>query len=283
MTSQTILSSPSSEFSVIESCFDQDYINTFDRSLFTANQPYPWANFKALLTPEAFSALYREFPSLDFFEKHEGMARKHGQKPHDRFYLAYEEKIDAYKQLDLQKDSAQGTGVIHHSQLSPTWQAFISEINTDSGYRRFISELLGAEEFKTRFAWHVATAGHAVSPHSDASNKIGTHIFYFNTSEDWRAEWGGATLVLDEKNYAGMNPEVSDFGKITSVEVMDNRSFLFKNQPEGWHAVDTIKCPVGVHRRIFNIIVEVPQRKKGRNVAEKAKALISRRLFSWLR
>lgn len=291
MASQTALSQSSGKSSSnnasgnqtsITSCFDQGYMDAFDRREFAANQPYPWANFKALLKPEAFTALYDEFPSLDFFEKHEGMARKYEQKPHDRYYLAYEEKIDAYRKLDSDQEVAQGKGIVRHSQLSPTWQTFISEITSDSGYRRFMGELLGTQDFTTRFAWHVATAGHSVSPHSDARNKVGTHIFYFNTTEDWQADWGGATLVLDEKNFEGMNPDVSDFGKVTAVEVMNNRSFLFKNQAEGWHAVDTIKCPVGVHRRIFNVIVEMPKQKKTEQVKAKVKTTLREKLLGWL-
>ena len=292
----TAVSTPSQ--STISSCFDSDYISKFDPQEFNRNKPYPWANFKALLTPEAFDALYREFPSLDFFEQHEGIARKHGQKPHDRYYLAYEEKIDLYKSLDAQAEAIQSKGIIRHHQLSPTWQAFITEITTDTPYRRFISALLGTAEFTTRFAWHVATAGHSVSPHSDARNKLGTHIFYFNTSEDWKAEWGGATLVLENKQIEGMNPEVSDFDKVTAVEVMDNRSFLFKNQMEGWHAVDVIQCPPGVHRRIFNVIIEAPKQKNVEKVVEvkiieapkqknvekavEVKKSFKERLFGWL-
>ena len=282
MTSQSVLSQAQT---TITSCFDQRYMDSFERQDFLNNRPYPWANFKALLTPEAFNALYQEFPTLDYFEKHEGMRRKYDQKPHDRYYLAYEEKIDAYKKLDSKQESAQGKGVIRHGQLSPTWQTFIAEIRANSGYRQFVSELLGTDEFTTRFAWHVATAGHSVSPHSDARNKLGTHIFYFNTREDWQAEWGGATLVLEDKNCEGMNPEVADFSKITAVEVMDNRSFLFKNQSEGWHAVDTIKCPVGVHRRIFNVIVEVPKKTKpakAKGTKPTVRKTLKERLLGWL-
>jgi hypothetical protein len=239
-------------------CFDQPFMQGFDRREFTQRQPFPWYNFQSLLTAQAFEDLYREFPSLDFFETHEGMARKYGQRPHDRYYLAYEKTI--YKDLDR---SAQ-KGIIRQAQLLPSWQAFMSALQSDPGYRGFICDLLGVKDFTARYAWHVATAGRSVSPHVDARNKIGTHIFYFNTSEDWQAEWGGSTLVLGGKNYEGMNPEISDFSSVEAVAVMDNRSFLFKNQPEAWHAVDTINCPPGVHRRIFNVIFENAEPGKSR-------------------
>lgn len=246
-------------------CFDQQQMKDFDKTAFTQRQPFPWYNFQSLLTDETFQKLYNEFPALDFFEQHKGMARKHDQRPHDRYYLAYEETI--YK--DLERSSQKG--IIHHAQLSPAWQAFLDGLHSDSGYRGFISGLLGVENFTARYAWHVATSGRSVSPHTDARNKIGTHIFYFNTSQDWQASWGGSTLVLDQKKYEGMNPEISDFGRVEAVEVMDNRSFLFKNQPEAWHAVDTISCPPDIYRRIFNVIFEIPQQEK-----------ITRKLFSRL-
>lgn len=236
-------------------CFNQQMIKEFDAAAFTQRQPFPWYNFQSLLTEDTFAQLYDEFPSLTLFEKHEGLSRKHGQRSHDRYYLAYEETI--YK--DLARDQK---GIVRHAQLSPAWQAFMDGLQTDPGYRNFISQLLGVESFTARYAWHVATAGRSVSPHLDSQSKIGTHIFYFNTSQDWKAEWGGSTLVLSDKDYEGLNPEISDFGKVEAVQVIDNRSFLFKNQPEAWHAVDTISCPPETYRRIFNVIFELPKSAK---------------------
>ena len=237
-------------------CFDQQFMASFNQTDFTDRQPFPWYNFQSLLTAETFQKLYSEFPSLDFFETHEGITRKYGQRSHDRYYLAYEETI--YKEIDRDSDQAQAKGIIRHEQLPQPWQNFMSALQNDVGYRQFICDLLGVKNFTARYAWHVATAGRSVSPHVDARNKIGTHIFYFNTSDDWKVQWGGSTLVLGQKKYEGMNPEISDFGQVEAVEVMDNRSFLFKNQPEAWHAVDTINCPPDTYRRIFNVIFEVP-------------------------
>jgi hypothetical protein len=254
---------------ILSDCFNQPYIKDFELSAFTERKPFPWYNFQSLLTEETFQALYQDFPDLSFFAKHEGLVREYDQKPHDRYYLAYEKSIDcyqkAYREQSAQDAVAQAPeekGVIHHEQLSQSWQNFITALQTDSDYQQFIRDLLGAKKFTTRFAWHVATAGHSVSPHVDGRDKIGTHIFYFNTSDDWQTEWGGSTLILDNKHGNAMNPEVSDFGKSEAVQVMDNRSFLFKNQPNAWHAVDILNCPPGVHRRIFNMIFEVPAKSK---------------------
>jgi hypothetical protein len=37
-----------------------------------------------------------------------------------------------------------------------------------------------------------------VSPHCDSPKKLGSHIFYLNTKEDWDPSWGGETLILDD-------------------------------------------------------------------------------------
>ena len=250
--------SRSSNRESLSACFNQSAMQSFETSAFTERQPFPWYNFQSLLTDDTFAQLYDEFPSLDFFETHEGLPRKHGQRSHDRYYLAYEETV-------YQKIERADKGIIGHEQLSPTWQAFMTGLQTDPGYREFICRLLGVDEFVARYAWHVATAGRSVSPHMDSVRKIGTHIFYFNTSQDWQAEWGGATLVLSGKRYDGLNPEISDFDKVEAVQVMDNRSFLFKNQPEAWHAVDTINCPPETYRRIFNVIFELPESAQPRS------------------
>ena len=233
-------------------CFNQQAMRAFDTTAFTERQPFPWYNFQSLLTDAAFAQLYTEFPPLAFFETHEGLPRNHGQRSHDRYYLAYEETV--YQNADRNQK-----GIISHQQLSPAWQAFITGLQTDLGYREFICRLLGVEAFTARYAWHVATAGRSVSPHLDSVRKAGTHIFYFNTSQDWKSEWGGSTLVLSGKNYEGLNPEISDFDQVEAAQIMDNRSFLFKNQPDAWHAVDTIDCPPKTYRRIFNVIFEFPE------------------------
>lgn len=254
--------SESSSGALLSSCFDQQAMKAFDAAQFTSRQPFPWYNFQSLLTEETFARLYDEFPSLDLFEKHEGLPRKYGQRSHDRYYLAYEETI----YTDVEREEK---GIVRHEQLSSAWQDFMTGLQTDPGYRSFICRLLGVNDFTARYAWHVATAGRSVSPHVDFPGKIGTHIFYFNTSQDWKAEWGGSTLVLSGKNYEGLNPEISDFEKVEAVQVMDNRSFLFKNQPEAWHAVDTINCPPDTYRRIFNVIFELPKAAKKEKIKRK--------------
>lgn len=230
--------------------FDESKIRGFDRKAFTERKPFPWFNFHELLTPEAFAALHREYPTLDKFERHQDMARAHGQRPHNRYYLAYESSI--YKDLERKEDE----GVMHYDDLSPTWKAFMDAVEGDDTYRRFIGDLLGLADFETRYAWHVGVNGSEVSPHRDSDNKIGTHIFYFNTHEDWEPSWGGSTLALGGKKVSALNPDFSDFATEESGPIIDNHSFLFKNTADAWHGVRALTSPEGSYRRLFNVIVQ---------------------------
>src|SRR5262245_22704340 len=68
-------------------------LEKLDPIAFRAQQPFPWRVIDQLLTTEAFETLLREFPAFDWFEKHENMPRANYQRPHNRFYLAYEKSI----------------------------------------------------------------------------------------------------------------------------------------------------------------------------------------------
>lgn len=230
---------------------NRDLLGSFSADTFRATAPFPWHNFHQFLLPEAFEALYRDFPALDFFEKHLGLDRGNGQRPHNRYYLAYGESIYRTGQVNR--------GIIRHADLPETWQQFIEELETSEEYHALIRTALGASRFKLRYAWHIGFSGCEVSPHVDSSDKIGTHILYFNTPEDWDRSWGGEILVLGDRRTEVLNPEYSDFGSATPVEIIGNRSFLFKNSAISWHGVQPLTCPEGNYRRLFNVIVEYPQ------------------------
>jgi Rps23 Pro-64 3,4-dihydroxylase Tpa1-like proline 4-hydroxylase len=236
---------------VLKTFINQDLLSTVDADSFRSITPFPWHNFHEFLTPEGFETLYRDFPSLDLFEQHSGITRSHGQRPHNRYYLAYESSIYRSKQRK--------NGIIQHDELPKSWQQFIEELETSDVYRKLIQSCLGVSRYKVRYAWHVGFSGCEVSPHIDSSDKIGTHILYFNTSQNWQPDWGGEILVLSDKKTDALNPDYSDFGTKTAANILDNRSFLFKNSPVAWHGVRPLSCPDGYYRRLFNIIIEYPQ------------------------
>jgi len=237
---------------------DEQKLESFDHRKFLQTRPFPWNNIHGFLTAAGFQKLHQSFPALELFEEHLNIERGHGQRPHNRYYLAYENSI--YHADAKQK------GVIRHSELSTEWQTFLDELNNSPQYRRFICSAFDVPDYRVRFAWHVGFNGCEVSPHVDSPDKIGTHIVYFNTSEDWSAAWGGSTLVLDKKRTAIQNPDYTDFGSNHVVQIMNNHSFLFKNQPEAWHGVEPLRCPEGSYRRLFNIIFEFPPGAEQANI-----------------
>jgi hypothetical protein len=235
---------------VSESFINYEVLRNFSLDGFKARQPFPWANVSAFLTPEGFQRLYNEFPSLELFEKHEGIERIYGQRSHNRYYLAYETSI--YHQEDS------GNGVLKYEQLPAAWAQFIEELETGELYQSFMKTLFDVPAYRVRYAWHAGFNGSEVSPHLDATEKIGTHIIYFNTSSDWDPAWGGTTLVLGGKRTTAMNPDFADFETVTPAEALDNQSFVFKNTPYSWHGATALTCPPGKYRRLFNVIFETP-------------------------
>ena len=160
---------------------NDDVTTTCDRDAFRSNLPFPWVGFQGILASQSFDQLEAEFPPLDLFEKHERIPRTHGQRPHDRYYLALDRSIYGTA-------VGEGPGCVGLDALSPSWQQFITSLRGDERYKRLVSSLLRVDDYVVRFAWHVASAGADVSPHVDASNKYGTHIFYFNSENNWREE-----------------------------------------------------------------------------------------------
>src|SRR4051812_42019187 len=168
-----------------EMFIDYVQLRAFDVDAFRRKAPFPWNNWQGFLTARRFQVLFDEFPPLEIFERHENLARKHGQRPHNRHYLAYESSI--YHRTDA-------SGTVRHDQLPSAWQRFMDELESSDEYHDFVSRVLDVPAFTARYAWHVGSQGSEVSPHLDAPGKLGTHIVYFNTSDEWNPDWGGATL-----------------------------------------------------------------------------------------
>ncbi len=233
-----------------------ELLRTFRIKDFTDQQPFPWFNFSEFLTPEGFEELYRTFPSLSLFEQHQGMERVYGQRPHNRYYLALERSIYGTKN---------GPGLVDRDVLPESWQHFVDELESSNEYKDFINKAFDVSQFTTRYAWHVGVNGSEVSPHCDGDSKLGTHIFYFNTDQDWNEDWGGQTLVLTGKTVDNLNPDFSDFEGAISTRLNNNSSFLFKNTDNAWHGVKPLNCPPDTYRRLFNVICEPLPANSGNN------------------
>jgi hypothetical protein len=231
---------------------NESFMQNFSNEAFRKKWPFPWENIQGFLNPDGFQALHKDFPPLDLFEYHENLPRVGGGRPHNRYYLAYE-KSKYQNRTDVQK------GVVQHEDLAPSWQEFMEELHSTK-YQNFIKGALNVPQFTVRFAWHIGKSSSEVSPHVDTQEKLGTQIFYFNTSEDWNNNWGGSLLILGGKLVPDNKPNFEDFTTSEAINILDNRSFLFKNIRSAWHGVKTLKCPEGKYRKLFNVIFDVPQK-----------------------
>lgn len=219
---------------VLPPLLDWARLEAMDARAFQTAEPYPWANPQGLLTDEGFRALVEDLPDLTLFERSFGVARKHGQRPHDRYVLEWEPGV----------------------ALPPVWQAFIDELRSDR-YRRWLGHMIGTRHFALHFHWHFAPSAAEVSPHCDSKLKLGSHIFYLNTEDDWREEWGGATLILDDGGRFAKEtaPDFEDFDAAHEARTLGNHSLLFRRRGDSWHGVRAVQCPEGHMRRVFIVVI----------------------------
>ncbi len=213
---------------------DFDRLAGVDVEAFRNTRPYPWMNPQGLLTDDGFRRLVETLPDPALFTKVFGMARSHGQYPHDRLSLDYRE--------DLPIDQA--------------WHDFVDELRGPQ-YHKFISRTFQRRKFLLNFHWHYTPNGCSVSPHCDATRKLGSHIFYFNTGQDWDPSWGGETLILDDNGRFERKsaPKFEEFDKVIAGQAIGNRSLLFARNEKSWHGVREIHCPEGKYRKVFIVVV----------------------------
>ena len=210
-------------------------LEAIDGASFRETKPFPWVNPQGALAEDAYKTLTSNFPDLSLFTKTAGMERGYGQKPHDRYELKYKPGLSVGKK----------------------WQSFVDEIFGER-YQKEMARILGTSQFTTRCQWQAAYAGCSVSPHCDSANKLGSQIFYMNTPEDWQDDWGGRTLVLDDKNEkdCASAPDLSEFTIAAASQITPNMSFIFMRSNHSWHAVENLECPEGEYRKLFTVVFD---------------------------
>lgn len=196
--------------------------------------PYPWLNPEGVLSNEAFELLRVNMPRVDQMKASFGRKRAHGQTPHDRYSLEYHADLDVH----------------------PAWHQLVDEFNGPV-YQGWLARLFDTRRFRLTYHWHFAPRGASVSPHCDAKRKIGSHIFYFNSPEEWSADWGGETVILDDggRFSRASAPDFDDFDRAWPADAMGNRSLLFQRQGNSWHGVKELLCPEDRLRKVFIIVV----------------------------
>jgi 2OG-Fe(II) oxygenase superfamily len=213
---------------------DLQRLTAIDPTAFQSQKPYPWINPEGLLTEAGYQRLLKTLPDVSLFTPFFGVARAHGQYSHDRFVLEYRNDL----------------------ALADPWKEFIAELR-GKDYRRFLRRLLGTSSLELRFHWHYTPNGCSVSPHCDSERKLGSHIFYFNTAQDWDSSWGGETLILDDGGRFRREsaPHFDDFEHAIPSQAVGNRSLLFARKGRSWHGVREIHCPEGHLRKVFIVVI----------------------------
>ncbi|MFQ5784342.1 MAG: hypothetical protein ACE5H8_05905 [Alphaproteobacteria bacterium] len=213
---------------------DYQRLDAIDPVAFQSQKPFPWINPQGLLTDDGHRRLVDTLPDVSMMKKSFGVTRHYGQASHDRFALEFDD----------------GLGV------AEPWKEFVAEIRGER-YRNFLRKVMGIEKFDINCHWHYAPAGCSVSPHCDARRKHGSHVFYFNTPDDWDPAWGGQTLVLDDQGRFshGSNPDFEDLECVAASQAVGNYSLLFKRGEHSWHGVRELRSPPDRLRKIFIVVV----------------------------
>ncbi|MGA2617693.1 MAG: 2OG-Fe(II) oxygenase [Thermoguttaceae bacterium] len=216
---------------------DQDRLEGLSAGEFQGQQPYPWVNIEDSLTAQGFEELRRTLPDVSLFERKVGVKRAHGQGYHDRYLLHYHPGLP----------------------LSAAWREFIAELH-GRHYETFLRRMLGLGERKSivlTLEWYFAWQGCGVSPHCDARRKTATHIFYFNTNEDWDPNWGGDILMLDDNGRFQRHsaPKFEDLKVGAALVPRGNGSLLFQRTEHSWHGVRPLESPPDRLRKLFIVTV----------------------------
>ena len=211
-----------------------DKLEAIDPVEFLNTRPFPNANPQGLLTDEGYELLLNNMPDISMFEKIFDYERLGGQEPHNRYALEY----------------------VPGMQVPKPWQEFIAELRSDR-YRNAMKRLLDAKKIEFRCHWHYTPNGCSVSPHCDSKREHGSHLFYFNSEDDWDPAWGGETLVLDDGGKLDFEsaPGLDEFVGESACKSIGNYSMFFPRTDHAWHAVREIKCPEDKMRRIFIVVV----------------------------
>ncbi|MFQ5668590.1 MAG: hypothetical protein ACE5I7_19465, partial [Candidatus Binatia bacterium] len=233
---------------------DFQRLRELDAVPFQAGKPFPWINPDRLLTEEGYQRLVETLPHVSLFERSFGKKRKFGQRYHDRYALEYRDDL----------------------QVATPWKDFVAELRGEE-YRAFVRRMLGIDRFDLNCHWHYAPSGCSVSPHCDAKRKHGSHVFYFNTPQEWDPDWGGQTLVLDDDGRLNhrCNPEFEDLKCVAASQALGNYSLLFKRGEHSWHGVreDSSVMLIDCGRMASVWTLEAAQRMRKETLLAKARAV----------
>lgn len=220
---------------------DRRAIGLASSKTFQSQQPYPWIRIENTLTAAGWESLRGTLPDINGFRMMVGVRRAHGQTPHNRGILHYQ----------------------NGTECAQPWREFIAELYGPA-YDAFLRRMLGLapdQKITLTMEWYYAWKGCAVSPHCDAHRKLATHIFFFATDDDWPREWGGDILILDDEGRykAHSAPKFEDLKIAASLDLRNNGSLLFQRTEHSWHGVKPLNPPsLLTYRKLFIVTVNAP-------------------------
>ncbi|MCM2316457.1 MAG: 2OG-Fe(II) oxygenase [Thermoanaerobaculia bacterium] len=174
--------------------------------------PFSWAQVGDLFSPGDAEALARTYPR-DHFKT---LTNRGGEKDYD---------YDARSLIRYGGDQ-----VAYAEELSDSWRELAGELLSPE-YRAAMSALTGVDLSTAPLEVNVCHYGPGASlgPHPDLSDKVVTHILYFN--RDWRPTDGGCLQILASCNERDAVAEV--------LPTVGNSAVLVRSD-NSWHAVSRV-------------------------------------------
>lgn len=180
-------------------------------------QPFHWGQINGLYSAEDAAALASTYP-------------------HDAFKRVYGyggEKDYEYQARQLVE---MGTGrIVHEQGLSPAWRQLAQELIAPA-YRLALSTLTDIDLRAAPMEVNVFHYGPkaCLGPHPDLSDKLVTHILYFN--ESWNIEDGGCLNILRSANPQDV---------VAVIPPLVGNSAVLVRADDSWHCVSHVvdDCP----------------------------------------
>lgn len=183
--------------------------------------PYQWAAIDGLFSAADAAALATTFPR-DHFKR---LADYAGEKDFE---------YEARALIGMGE-----TSISRAEELSEAWRTLANDF-LSPGYRAAMSSLTGIDLGDAPLEVNVFhyPPGGSLGAHPDLSDKIVTHVLYFN--ESWNDADGGCLTILRSSNAADLVSAISP--------VVGNSAVLVRSE-NSWHAVSPVVKSCRLSRR----------------------------------
>lgn len=209
-----------------------------NKEAFKNNIQFPWMNIKDFIYQDKFNLLFNNFLPDNIFENNESNKLKMITHFNDDKKISEAwDRVSQYKY----------------------WDTLVREFSSKE-YKDFLNDMFEEKMERLAFEFFIHEQGSYLKPHCDVERKIGSHLFYLLPSDYWDPAWGGQTEILltdkkESENFKSYKVSRNSFqDKTIKPEIVDNHSFLFKKTDKSWHFVDTVRCPPGKKRIMFQLV-----------------------------